>query len=223
MVLCVAITPPEAIWAFGVYAICVLTMTLWARVSIPFLLRRLVVVAPFVLFAFFIPFIASGQSTEILGVTVSEDGLWGAWNVVSKAILGASISIVLTATTEIPDIIRGLGVLRFPAVFTAIAAFMIRYLEVISNELGRMRVAMTARGYDPRWLAQARPIATSAGALFVRSYERGERVHAAMLSRGFDGQMPDLGHRRASAAEWSGVCAGLALFAGVAVTALVVG
>jgi cobalt/nickel transport system permease protein len=46
---------------------------------------------------------------------------------------------------------------------------MVRYLEVLAGELGRMRTAMTARGYDPRWLWQVRPIASSAGALFIRS------------------------------------------------------
>ncbi|HRE03653.1 MAG TPA: CbiQ family ECF transporter T component, partial [Ilumatobacteraceae bacterium] len=44
----------------------------------------------------------------------------------------------------------------------------------------------------PRWLWQARPIAASLGTLFVRSYEHGERVHLAMLSRGFTGSMPSL-------------------------------
>ncbi|MEX0945743.1 MAG: energy-coupling factor transporter transmembrane component T, partial [Acidimicrobiia bacterium] len=84
----------------------------------------------------------------------------------------------------------GLRRLRVPAAITAIAAFMIRYLEVIAGELHRMRVAMTARGYSPSWLAQTRPMATAAGALFIRTYERGERVHQAMLARGFTGDMP---------------------------------
>lgn len=220
-IVCVAVTPGEAVWAFGLYALGVLALTLWSRVPARFLLLRLTAVTPFVLFALFIPFIASGPQTEILGMRVSVEGLWGAWNILAKAVLGASISILLTATTEVPDIIRGLGALRVPVVFTAIAAFMIRYLELISDELGRMRIAMTARGYDPRWLYQARPIASSAGAMFVRSYERGERVHAAMLARGFDGEMPDFGERRAGAAEWLGVAALVVMAAVIAVVALV--
>jgi cobalt/nickel transport system permease protein len=84
---------------------------------------------------------------------------------------------------------------------------MIRYLEVVAGELARMRTAMTARGYDPRWLSQARPIAASAGTLFVRSYERGERVYDAMLSRGYNGVMPALGTRSATRREWLGALA----------------
>ncbi len=108
-----------------------------------------------------------------------------------------------------------------PAVVTSIAAFMIRYLEVVAAELGRMRTAMTARGYDPRWLAQTRPLAASAGALFVRSYERGERVHAAMLARGFSGTMPDLDPTRSTRREWVTTCAIAAISLVLAVITLV--
>jgi cobalt/nickel transport system permease protein len=220
LVASIALTPRQAVWAFGVYALLVVALVALARLPTGFLAIRLVAIAPFVFFALFIPFIASGETTEIWGVAVSLDGLWGMWNVLAKAALGASVSILLTASTEIPDILRGLGVLRVPPVFNAIAMFMVRYLELVANELRRMRVAMTARGYDPRWISQARPIASSAGALFVRSYERGERVHAAMLARGFIGTMPTLDHRRAESREWMAVAIVVASAAVVAVVAV---
>jgi len=205
MVAAFAVTPREALWAFGLYAVLVAGLAYMARLSTGFVVRRLLAIVPFVLFALFIPFIAGGEPTEIGGVSLSVDGLWGMWNILVKATLGASVSIILTATTEIPDIIRGLGVLRVPALLTAIATFMVRYLELIVDELSRVRVAMAARGYSPRWISQARPIANAAGALFVRSYERGERVHAAMLSRGFTGTMPVLDHRQGDNREWAAV------------------
>jgi len=221
LVVSVAITPRQAIWAFGVYSLMVIALAAWSRVPARFLVVRLGAVLPFVAFALVIPFVASGRQTDILGMDVSVEGLWGMWNIVAKALLGAGVSILLTATTEIPEIIRGLGVLRVPSVVTGIATFMIRYLELIADELGRVRVAMTSRGYDPRWLHQARPIASSAGAMFVRSYERGERVHAAMLARGFDGEMPDFGKPRASPLEWLGIVALVVLSLSVAIAALV--
>lgn len=207
LVVCVAITPRRAVWAFGLYTLVVAGLTIWSRVPARFLAVRLAAVLPFIAFAVVIPFVASGPKTDLLGMEVSVEGLWGAWNIVAKALLGASASILLTATTEIPEIIRGLGALRVPPLLTGIATFMIRYLELIADELSRVRIAMTSRGYDPRWLHQARPIAASAGAMFVRSYERGERVHSAMLARGFDGEMPDFGERRATPSEWAGVSA----------------
>lgn len=203
-VVVVATTPRELVWAFVGYALLLAVVVRLSRVPFRFVARRLLVIVPFVLFALLLPFVAGGPRTEVLGVTLSESGLWGMWNVLAKATLGASTSIVLAGTTEIPDLLRGLERLRMPATLTTIATFMVRYLAVIAGEIGRTRTAMTARGYDPRWLWQVRPIAASAGAMFIRSYERGERVHAAMLSRGFTGAMPDLGHRRASPREWGG-------------------
>jgi cobalt/nickel transport system permease protein len=222
MVVSIAITPREAVWAFGLYAVVIVGLTAVSRIRPQFVAVRLLAVAPFVLFALFIPFIGTGETTEVLGITLSVDGLWGAWNILVKALLGASVSILLTATTEIADIIRGLAILRVPALFISITTFMIRYLELITDELGRMRVAMTARGYDPRWISQARPIASSAGALFVRSYERGERVHAAMLARGFTGEMPAAPQEPVDRSQWLGVLVLVGAFAITATIALAI-
>jgi cobalt/nickel transport system permease protein len=65
-----------------------------------------------------------------------------------------------------------------------------------------MRIARISRGHDPRFLWQAGATARGVGALFVRSYERGERVHLAMLSRGWAGQMPRLSDDRTSGRQW---------------------
>lgn len=222
-VVAVALTPREALWVFAVDALVLLAVARLARVPYRFLFTRMLVVLPFVLFALLLPFIAEGDRTTVLGVSVAVEGLWGMATILSRSLLGVAASVLLAATTEVPRILRGLERLRIPPVLTAIAAFMLRYLEVIAGELGRMRRAMTARGYDPRWLWQARPIAASAGALFIRSYERGERVHAAMLARGWDGQMPDLVDDRATAGDWGRAALLPTTALVLAVTALLLG
>ena len=201
-VFAVALTPREGVWAFAIYAATVAMLILISKVGFGFVLIRLAGVLPFIAFAFLIPFIASGEPVEVLGVSVSRDGLWASWNILAKATIGASTSIVLAGTTEVPDLLTGMNRLRVPSVFTSIAGFMVRYLGLIVDEIGRMRVAMTSRGYDPRWLWQAKPIAASAGAMFIRSYERGERVHAAMVARGYSGEMPQLRRRDPTVQEW---------------------
>ncbi len=201
-ILSVAITPREAIWAFALYIVIVAGLLGASRVKFRFLAARLTTIIPFVLFALVLPFIGTGDRREVAGLALSIDGLWSMWNILAKATVGASVSILLAATTEVPDILKGLTRLRVPAVLTSIASFMIRYLEVIAGELGRMRVAMTARGYSPSWIGQAKPIASSAGALFIRSYERGERVYDAMLARGFTGTMPVLAQTTSTKKDW---------------------
>lgn len=221
-VFAVAVTPRHAVWALGVDAAVLVAVIVAGGIPGRFVVARLTVIVPFVAFALFIPFIGSGERVDVLGLSLSRDGLWGAWNVVAKTVLGATVSIVLAATTEMPRILVGMSRLRVPGALTMIASFMVRYLEVLADEVRRMRVAMASRGYAPRWLWQARPVATSAGALFVRSYERGERVHAAMLARGYSGVMPQIDARWARPAEWTVAAVAPAVAWAVAIAALVV-
>ena len=100
--------------------------------------------------------------------------------------------MVLTSTTSFPDVIAGLEAMRMPRMLVLIASLMYRYLYVIVEDVGRMRSALAARAYRPRHALQASAIGKVASALFLRTYERGERVHLAMLARGYRGRMPRL-------------------------------
>ena len=221
-VLAVVATPRQAFWAFGIQAILLVWAAVAARIPAGFLVRRLLVLIPFVLFAFFLPFLGGGPRTEVVGVSLSVEGLWGAWTILAKATLGVTASIVMAATTEVPDILLGLDRLKVPRLITAIAGFMIRYLDVVLGEMHRMRVAMRSRGYDPRWIWQGRALATSAGALFIRSYERGERVYQAMAARGYQGHMPVLSAAPTRRGSWSRALAFPAIAWAAAVVALIV-
>ena len=189
-ILAIVLTPREQFWAFGVYGLVVILLLGVGEIPLGFYFRRVLIEVPFVLFAVFLPFLGSEPTTSFAGLELSIEGSWAAWNILAKATLGVSLSIILAATTEIPHILKGLERLRVPSLMIAIAGFMIRYLDVVTSELQRARIAMTARGHDARWFWQARPLATSAGAMFIRAYERGERIHHAMLARGFTGSMP---------------------------------
>ena len=189
-IFAVVATPKEAIWAFGLDALIIVTVALLAKVPLGRLTRRLVIELPFLAFAVFLPFIGRGPYVEIGFLTLSEAGLWGAWNIVVKGTIGVAAASLLTATTPVPELLRGLERLRVPRPIVGIASFMVRYGEVLAGDVRRMRVARLSRMDDPRWLWQVAGVARTAGALFVRSYERGERVYVAMLARGY-GFAPD--------------------------------
>ncbi len=201
-VFAVVSTPREAFWAFAADAAVIGLVVLLARVPVGHLVRRLVFEVPFLLFAVLLPIVGRGERVDVLGVTLSVAGLWAAWNIVVKGTLGVAASVVLASTTPMAEILHGLERLRLPRVVVAICGFMVRYADVITGEMRRMRVARESRGHDPRWIWQARAVASSAGALFIRSYERGERVYLAMVSRGYTGSMPVMEQHRATAAEW---------------------
>lgn len=199
----VVATPREAFWAFGLYALLLGAVAVAAGVPLTFVLRRMVIEVPFVLFALAIPVIGMGERTEVLGLSLSVPGLWAAWNILAKASLGVIASILLAATTEPRMILLGAQRLRLPPLLVQIAMFMLRYMDVVMDEMRRMRVARESRGFEARNLRHVPVIARSAGALFIRSYERGERVHLAMLSRGYTGSMPITLDLAASRAQWA--------------------
>lgn len=216
-VITVVATPRHAVWAFGVHAAIVVGLMAAGRLPPRFVARRLLVALPFVLFAAFLPFLGGGARIEALGISLSEEGLWAAWNVLAKALIGASASIVLAATTQVPDILTGLTRLKAPRVIVSIMGFMVRYLDVVIGEFGRMRVALRSRGFAPRRIRDARPLAATLGTLFVRSYERGERVYLAMLGRGYAGAMPVIpGSVGGVALQWAAAAGLVALAAATA-------
>ncbi|MBX3284185.1 MAG: cobalt ECF transporter T component CbiQ [Actinobacteria bacterium] len=214
-VLVVVATPREALWAFGAYAVLVAAVAALARLSPAVLARRLVIELPFLAFAVFLPMVGGGERVDVVGLSLSVAGLWAAWGILAKGTLGVAAAIVMAATTPIPEILHGLERLRLPRVITAIAGFMVRYLDVTVEEARRMAIARQSRGHDPRWLWQARATAASAGTLFIRSFERGERVHLAMVSRGYDGTLPSFGATAAARDEWAWALAVPALAATV--------
>lgn len=181
----VVATPRDWFPAFAVYLALVLGVIALSRVPFGYIGKRMVVELPFVLFALLMPFVATGPRVDVLGLSLSEAGLLAAWGLLAKGTLGVLASLTLAATTEPRDLLVGLERLRVPAQLVQIIGFMIRYLDVVTDELRRMKVARESRGFRSGGLRSWPVIARTAGALFIRSYERGERVHLAMLSRGY--------------------------------------
>ena len=194
--LVVVATPRQWPLVFLAYLAVVLAVIGLSRVPYRYIGKRMVVETPFVVFALLVPVISEGPRTEVLGLSLSEPGLWAAFGLLVKGTLGVMASLTLAATTDPQDVLAGLRRLRMPDLIVQIMGFMLRYLEVVSGEMGRMHTAMRSRGCDPRSPRHWPVLARSLGALFIRSYERGERVHLAMLARGYDGTLPDLERAR---------------------------
>ncbi len=184
--LVVVATPSSWVPAFAAYAVVLAVLVAISGVAPLYLVRRMVVETPVLVFAALLPFIATGPEVEVLGLGLSRPGLVAAGTLVTKATLGVLASMLLAATTEPRDLLVGLERLRVPSQLVQIMGFMVRYLDVVTDELRRMKTARESRGFTARDPRQWPVVARSAGALFIRSFERGERVHLAMISRGYD-------------------------------------
>jgi cobalt/nickel transport system permease protein len=185
--LVVVATPPAWVPAFVAYAVVLAVLVALSGVPVGYLARRMVVETPVLVFAAVLPFVATGPEVDVLGIGLSQAGLLASGALVTKATLGVLASLLLAATTEPRDLLAGLERLRVPTQLVQIMGFMIRYLDVVTDELRRMRTARESRGFTARDPRHWPVIARSAGALFIRSFERGERVHLAMIARGYDG------------------------------------
>lgn len=153
-VVVVVSTPREAVWAFALYAALIAAAAVLARIPAGFLLKRLLIEVPFVAFALLMPFVVPGEQTELLGVPVSVPGLWGAWNVLAKGTLGVAASVLLASTTELRSLLLGLQRLKLPPLLVQIASFMIRYGDVVTDEMRRMSIARRSRGFEARGMRQ---------------------------------------------------------------------
>lgn len=185
--LVVVATPREWILAFAGYALLLGLALALARVPARRIATGLAIELPFVLFALLIPLVGPPPQTW-LGLSVP--GLWAMWNILVKASLGVLAATLLAATTRPTEMVAGLQALRLPTALIAILTFFIRYVDVVSDQFARMRLAQRSRGLEVRSPRSWPVLASGLGALFVRSFERGERVHLALVSRGYDGRLP---------------------------------
>jgi len=106
------------------------------------------------------------------------------------------MAILLVAVTRFPDLIHALEHLRVPAILTTIIAFLYRYLFVLTDEVFRLIRARESRsataagrksGGGVLW--RGRIAGHMAGQLFLRSYERSDRIYKAMVARGYAGHL----------------------------------
>lgn len=181
-------------------AVAVLAST---RVPARLILPRLAVEIPFAVFALLLPFVATGPQVTLGPLTVSQPGLEAATALLLKGTCGVVMAVAFAVTTTPRDLVRALQHLRVPDPLVVIASFMVRYVDVVGDQVRRMRVARASRGFRATSIRAWPALAAGMGALFIRSYERGERVHLAMVSRGWSGRMPVTAALGAGRGEWA--------------------
>lgn len=187
----IVVSTPVTQWpAFVAYFIWLLTVVLVAKIPFTLLFKRSLIEIPFVFFAILMPFFGSGEKVQVGPFDLYREGLIAGSGIVVKGTLGVMTAIILSTSTTAREILRGLERLKLPVLMVQIASFMLRYVNVVNDEMERMKVARESRGFEATGVKHWKVLATAAGALFIRSYERGERVHLSMLSRGYVGVLP---------------------------------
>jgi cobalt/nickel transport system permease protein len=202
LILLISLSPTGV---FGMYALLLLIPlagALLARISLVAYLRRSLIVIPFALAAVTLIFTMPGRTiweVPLTGWTVSNAGLIRFGSILIKSWLSVQVAVLMGMTTHFTDLLCALRSLHVPRVLVAIISFMYRYIFVLADEamrLMRAREARSATGPDGRgggtltWRMQV--TGGMVGNLFLRSYERSERVYQAMAARGYRGELKQL-------------------------------
>ena len=197
LIVGIVLTPERAWPAYPLLWALIGSLAALGHVSVGRLARLGGLALPFALAAITLPFTLPGQPVAtIAGLTLSDAGLARFASILIKSWLAVQAAILLSTTTQFADLLWALGSLRLPGPLVAIIGFMYRYLATLRDESERLTRARDARsGVEPGKRAggslgwRAGVTGGMVGNLFLRSYERSERVYFAMRSRGYDGQM----------------------------------
>lgn len=204
LVLGVVTTAPLRPAEFALFCAMLAAVAAIARLPVRRVLARSLAVLPVAAtIALLAPLQESGGSWNAAGLAAawSGGGWLITWGLVSKAWLAAVCMLLLAATTRTADLLQGLRKLGVPGVFVMLLAFIARYVGVLGDQLRSLRIALVSRAPHLRGRHLLAAFGSISGNLFVRSYERGERVYAAMLARGYTGTLPAAASARIGIAE----------------------
>ncbi len=224
-IVAVNVTPSRAWPVYGLQALMVMIALLIAHLSGRAVTARLAAAAPFALLVGIgLPFTEAGRVvvTAHIGpilLTVTDTGLHSFAIVSTRAGLSLLAAVILGLTTPFADMVRSMQRVGLPAELAQVLLLMYRYLDVLVDEARRLIRAHAARSaIDPTvnraggtFLWRARVTGNMVGTLFLRAYERSERVYQAMLARGFDGEIRTLARLGPTRGELTAALAGIGL------------
>ena len=180
-VIVAGVAIPVRYWpAYGVLGCLVFVGHSIAGIPLSYLVKRLLIFLPFV-----------GSMAISLPLSQGFDRGWDLMlQIIFRGCLAFLVSLWLVNVMPFEQLLVTLRKLRVPAVIVAILAFMYRYVFVVWDELDKMRTARKARAFSGgslwfRWKTLSQLI----GMLLIRSLNRAERIHGAMSSRGWDGEV----------------------------------
>ena len=196
-----ALLPDGAWFAFILALLFLLAANVFSKLGIGYTLKRSIIALPFALIAITVLFSIPGKALFTFQLftsnfTITDMGFLRFVSILIRSWLSVQLAILLVATTRFPDLIHAFEHLRVPAILTTIIAFLYRYLFVLTDEVIRLLRARESRsaasagkrsGGGVLW--RAKVAGNMAGQLFLRSYERSDRIYNAMLSRGYTGHL----------------------------------
>ena len=148
------------------------------------LFKRFLIALPFCFFAGITNVIFDRTSAfAVGGVTVSY-GVVSLFTILFKAYLCVMAVLLLVSVTPFSDLTNSMRLLKIPYIFTVIFEMTYRYIGVLSEEAYSMYVAYSLRNTNKKGI-EIRDMGSFIGQLFLRSFDRADRIYNAMKCRGY--------------------------------------
>uniref|UniRef100_A0A7C4UCH4 Cobalt ECF transporter T component CbiQ n=1 Tax=candidate division WOR-3 bacterium TaxID=2052148 RepID=A0A7C4UCH4_UNCW3 len=179
-IVVVITTPSNSFLNFAIYFSLVFLLILISKVPLSYVFGRGTILISFLLIIL------------LTNIFLGKKGLILLTNIFIKSFISILLLVEISSTTNFTILLKGLQKMKTPDIFIQILSFMYRYLFVIIDEMERLRLGWDTRYFGKRFFLQIKTFANIIGILFIRSYERGERIYTSMLSRGFDGEIRNL-------------------------------
>ncbi len=168
-----------------------LLLLLSAGLDFRLVLKRILIINFFIFFIWFmLPFTYGGTTLFQLGpLTASREGVFYALRITLRSNAVMLIIITLIATSTISALMHALRYLYLPEKLVYLLFLIYRYLHVLGREFKKLNNSILLRGFKSRTgIHSYKTYAYLIGMLFIKSYERSQRVYEAMLCRGFKGK-----------------------------------
>lgn len=177
---------------FLLYLLPVFAVAVLSRLPFSYMVRRLLIVSPFILMAAaFYPLSAWLSDSEAFRAG-SEAVVRGGLIILFKSLLSLVILIILGFTEKINRLIAAFRRLGMPLAVATVALLVYRYIFLLGDEYVRIRRAYDSRSAGRPRLSRIKTAGNQVAMIFIRSWERSQQVYRSMLSRGFSGVFPDM-------------------------------
>jgi len=174
--LIIIFTPIRYAMLFLVYGLIALILIYLSKIPVNFIFKRIIEILPFIIIV-------------SISAISKKQGLGLFFNCLIKAILAVLLVLVVSCTTRFSKLLAALYVLKVPRLFVHLLSFMYRYSFLLEDQLLKIKRAYEARNINDKYgFNKVKILSNILGTLFIRTYERAERIYLAMCARGYNGE-----------------------------------
>lgn len=201
IILAIVSQPPAALLPFAVYGALVAMLVLLSRIPVVFVLKRILLVMPFVLFAAVFYPISVKLTDKSTMFSLHHPAVLKGIAILIKAILSVTVLVVLVSSERFHHLLGAMRRLKMPSVVCIISAMMYRYIFILADE--SMKTTQARQSRTPGKLRQnrIRVLGNQMAVIFLRSWERSITIYNSMLSKGFTGEFPSAGRGKLKAGQ----------------------